>query len=314
MPVPRPKELREDPPAAAAPKASLRVTNAGRIVDPASGLTKMDLVRYYAEVAPWMLPHLHGRPAYIRRAPLGIARPMAFQQHTLSMKGLKGTDPQVWPGHDPAIAFESAGDLAAGAQLDMVEVHTWNSVAAAPTRPDRLVFDLDPGEGVAWAQLRDGARLVRALLEELGLQAWLKTTGGKGLHVFVPVRAELEYVVVKPFTEAVVRHLAGTLPRLFVAKSGPRNRHGRIFIDYLRNGWVQSTAEALSARARPGLGVSMPIAWEQLDDVEGPAHWTVANAVAALRRRRRDPWASYWTTRQRLEDAMERLGWEPAAA
>ncbi|MBK0393075.1 non-homologous end-joining DNA ligase [Ramlibacter algicola] len=292
----------------------MRVTNAARVVDPASGLTKMDLVRYYVEVAPWMLPHLQGRPAYIRRVPRGIQQPMTFQQHTLDMKGLKGTDPATWPGHDPAILFTSAEDLAAGAQLDMVEVHTWNSTEAAPHCPDRLVFDLDPGEGVAWKQLCDGARLVRALLQELELRSWLKTTGGKGLHVVVPVRPELDYDVVKPFTEAVVRHLAQVLPQLFVAKSGARNRTGRIFIDYLRNGWVQSTAEALSVRARPGLGVSMPVAWEQLDDVEGPAHWTVANTVASLRRRRRDPWAAYWTTRQRLDVAMQRLGWESAAA
>ena len=290
----------------------LRVTNGDRVMDPATGLTKLDLVRYYVEVAPWALPHLDGRPVYIRRAPKGIAEAMEFQQHPLGMRGLKGTDPALWPGHDPAISIETAEDLAAAAQLDAVELHTWNSTAGVITHPDRMVFDLDPGEDVAWAQVRQGATLVRVLLHELGLDAWLKTTGGKGLHVFVPLRPLLPYPQVKAFSEVIARHLADTLPQLFVAKSGPRNRRGRIFIDYLRNGWVQSTAEALSARARPGLGVSMPLAWDQLDDVSGGSHWTIANAAAYLAGRDTDPWAGYWKSPQSLGAAMKLLGHVPA--
>lgn len=294
--------------------ATLRVTHGDRVIDPSTGLTKLDLVRYYVEVAPWALPHLHGRPVYIRRAPQGIAAPMVFQQHTLDMKNLKGMDPALWPGHEPAISIETPADLANVAQLDAVELHTWNSTARAITRPDRLVFDLDPGEELEWKTMREAALLVRTMLEELGLQGWLKTTGGKGLHVYVPLEPELEYAIAKPFTEAVVRHLATTLPQVFVAKSGPRNRKGRIFIDYLRNGWVQSTAEAFSARARPGLGVSMPVDWAQLDEVAHGAHWTIADAPSHLRRRKRDPWAAYWTTPQPLGAAMRRLGWKPPAA
>ena len=236
---------------------------------------------------------------------------MVFQQHPLDMKGLKGTDPALWPGHDPAIAFEVPEDLPTAAQMDMVEVHTWNSTAAAIAQPDRMLFDLDPGEGVGWDQLRQGASLLRVLLSELGLQGWPKTTGGKGLHVVVPLEPRFGYPEVKDFSGAIVRHLAKTLPQLFVAVSGPRNRRGRIFVDFLRNGWVQSTAEAFSARARPGLAVSMPIAWEELPDLDGPAHWTVANAGAHLRRRRRDPWAAYWKSPQRLDAAIQRLGWQP---
>jgi bifunctional non-homologous end joining protein LigD len=290
-----------------------RVTNPDRVLDPSTGLTKLDMVRYYVEVAPWLLPHLHGRPAYMRRAPKGIEAPMPFQQHTLEMKGLRGTDPKLWPGHDPAIAFESVEDLAAAAQLDMVEIHTWNSTARAITLPDRMVLDLDPDENLPWAQVRQAAELVRTLLQELGLRGWLKTTGGKGLHVFAPLAPELRYPQVKAFSESLVLHLARTVPQLFVAKSGPRNRVGKVFIDYLRNGWVQSTAETLSARGKPGLGVSMPIAWEQLDDVAHGAHWTIADAVPYLKRRRRDPWVDYWTTPQSLLGAMRRLGHSPAA-
>src|SRR5689334_18550756 len=192
-----PASTRSHPPVSArsvpAAHSVLRVTHGERVVDPSTGLTKLDLVRYYAEVAPWALPHLRGRPVYIRRAPRGIEAPMVFQQHTLDMKGLKPTDPALWPGHAPAIAIETAQDLAAAAQLDMVELHTWNSTAAAITRPDRLVFDLDPGEQVSWQKVRDAANRLRATLLDLGLAAWLKTTGGKGLHLFVPLRPELEY-------------------------------------------------------------------------------------------------------------------------
>jgi bifunctional non-homologous end joining protein LigD len=315
------KGLREDKPAPAvvrerakapAPASepsltpSRRLTHASRVIDPSTGLTKGDVVRYYAAVAPWALPHVQGRPAYIRRAPLGITERMVFLQHP-SHRNLRGTDPKLWPGHDPAIAFDTAEDLVAAAQIGMIEVHTWNSTDRAITLPDRLVFDLDPGEGVAWAQMQEAAVLVRALLQELGLASWVKTTGGKGLHLFVPLQPEYDYETAKAFTEAVVAHMARTIPQRFVAKSGPRNRVGRIFIDYLRNGWVQSTAEAYSARARPGLGVSMPIRWEELGSTTGADHWNIVSAPGYLAGLKKDPWADYWTKPQRLGPALETL-------
>ncbi|HEY0825893.1 MAG TPA: non-homologous end-joining DNA ligase, partial [Ramlibacter sp.] len=304
---------REQARAAAGAKraAPLKVTHGSRVIDPSTGLTKLDLVRYYVEVARWALPHLKGRPAYIRRAPLGIARPMLFQQHPEGLRGLRGTDPALWPGHQPAIAFDTAQDLFAAAQLGMIELHTWNSTARAIRQPDRLVFDLDPGENVAWPQVQEAALLVRALLAELGLQSWLKTTGGKGLHLFVPLEPSHGYETAKDFCEAVVQHMARTIPQRFVAKSGPRNRVGRIFIDYLRNGWVQSTAEAFSARARPGLAVSMPVRWEDLPALTGGDHWNIVSALDHLGSLRSDPWAAYRKKPQALDPAMEALGLVP---
>jgi bifunctional non-homologous end joining protein LigD len=179
--------------------------------------------------------------------------------------------------------------------------------------PDRLIFDLDPGEGVPWAQVQEAALLVRALLQELGLQSWLKTTGGKGLHLFVPLKPEQEYETVKAFAEAVVQHISRTIPQRFVAKLGPRNRVGRIFIDYLRNGWVQSTAEAFSARARPGLGVSMPVDWDDLPSLTGGDHWNIVSAPGHLAGLREDPWVGYWKGKQSLKGAMRRLpGFSPS--
>jgi bifunctional non-homologous end joining protein LigD len=315
------KGLREDKPAPAvtreranapAPPPTLaapvtKVTHGSRVIDPSTGLTKLDMVRYYAQVAPWALPHLKGRPAYIRRAPLGIDSPMVFLQHPSGVRGLRGTDPQLWPGHEPAIAFDSAEDLVAAAQVGMIELHTWSSTDRAIAAPDRIIFDLDPGEGVAWPQVQEAALLVRALLQELGLQSWLKTTGGKGLHLFVPLRPEYDYDSVKAFSQEVVAHMARTIPQRFVAKSGPRNRVGRIFIDYLRNGWVQSTAEAYSARARPGLGVSMPVRWEDLAALTGGDHWNIVSGHWHLAGLKADPWADYWKQPQALGPALERL-------
>jgi bifunctional non-homologous end joining protein LigD len=299
--------------ATAQPAELVKVTHGSRVIDPATGLTKLDLVRYYAQVAPWALPHLKGRPAYIRRAPLGIHEPMVFQQHPEGLRGLRGTEPGLWPGHDPAIAFESAQDLAAAAQLGMVELHTWNSTARAIGQPDRMVFDLDPGEGLGWSAMQEGALLLRSLLQELGLQSWLKTTGGKGLHLFVPIKPRHDYDTVKAFSQAVVQHMASTIPQRFVAKSGPRNRAGRIFIDYLRNGWVQSTAEAFSARARPGLPVSMPLKWEDLHTIASAAEWNIITGIEHLESLAGDPWAGYWKAKQSLDSAMEKLGFEAMA-
>jgi bifunctional non-homologous end joining protein LigD len=294
-------------PRPAAQRAPAAGHGADRVMDPSTGLTKADLLRYYAQVARWMLPHLKGRPAYVKRAPEGLDRAIFFQQHPEN-SGLRGTDPRWWPGHEPAFLFEHADDLVAAAHVGTIEIHTWNSTAQAILRPDRMIFDLDPGRGVSWQDLREAAQLVRAMLAELGLESWVKTTGGKGLHVIVHLRPEEDYPATNRFSRAVVEHMARTIPQRFVAKSGAGNRVGRIFIDFLRNGQSQSTCEAYSARARPGLGVAMPVGWDELARLAGPAPYTIANAIEHLRSQRADPWAGYWKRPQRLGPAMAKLG------
>jgi bifunctional non-homologous end joining protein LigD len=145
------------------------------------------------------------------------------------------------------------------------------------------------------------------MLEMLGLEGFLKTSGGKGLHIVVPLAPEKAHDEVREFSQAVVRHLARTLPRLFVAKSGARNRVGRIFVDYLRNGETATTAAAFSARARPGLGVSVPIAWRELAKLEAADKWNISTLPARLSRLRSDPWKDYWKKRQRIDEAIARL-------
>jgi len=292
---------------ATAAATSIKVTNPERIVDPASGITKVTLVRYYESVAERMLPHLRDRPVSLVRAPDGITGELFFQKHPETrIPGVR--EVVLAPGEPPWLVVDTPDALAAAAQMNAVEFHTGNSTTPHIDRPDRIVFDLDPGAGVAWPQVQEAAVLMRALLDELGLASWLKTSGGKGLHVVVPIAPKLGYDPVKAFAAAVVTHLAKTLPERFVAKSGGANRVGRIFVDYLRNGQSQTTAAAFSARSRPGLGVSMPVAWEQLAALKGGAQWTVLTAREYLSFEPRDPWADYWTTAQTLAHGMKALG------
>ena len=178
-------------------------------------------------------------------------------------------------------------------------------------KPDRMTFDLDPGDGVAWAAMQQAAELMRVFLEQLGLRSFCKTSGGKGLHVVVPLRRQHGWDTVKDFSQAIVQHMARTLPQLFVAKSGPRNRVGKIFIDYLRNGFGATTACAWSVRARPGLGVSVPIAWEELPKIGSGAHWTLQNIHTRLDKGNA-PWDGYERAAQGLAAPMKVLGFTPA--
>ena len=286
----------------------VRITHPERVIDASTGHTKLDLARYYASIAEFMLPHLKSRPASLVRAPEGVGGELFFQKHAdvRTMPGVKDL-PDLWEGHGALLEVPSAKAIVAAAQMNVVEFHTWNSVKQKVDKPDRMIFDLDPGEGVAFAQVREGAQLMRALLDELGLQSWLKTSGGKGLHVVVPMSARLDYDTVKAFSQRIVQHLAQTIPQRFVAKSGPANRVGKIFVDYLRNGFNATTAAAFSARARPGLGVSMPVAWDELPEIRSGAHWTISDARDRLSFQKADPWADYWRCKQTMTAAMKAL-------
>src|SRR5690606_18231562 len=153
------------------------------------------------------------------------------------MPGVKALPRELYPKHPPLAEVATPEGIMSSAQMNVVEFHTWNAVKTAISKPDRMLFDLDPGEGVKWATMQQAARLVHTMLDELGLESWLKTSGGKGLHVVVPLRRQYDWDTIKSFAHTVVTHLARTLPQIFVAKSGPKNRVGKIFADYLRNGF-----------------------------------------------------------------------------
>lgn len=291
--------------------ASLRVSNPDRVIDPETGTTKIQLVRYYALVAPLMMEHLKGRPVALVRAPAGIGGELFFQKHAerYKMPGIEQLDPAFFPGHPPMLEVAKPEGLLSAAQMNVIEFHTWNGVKSAIDKPDRMTFDLDPGEGVSWAQVQEAAQLLHAFLDELQLPAFVKTSGGKGLHVVVPLKRLLDWDTVKDFSQAVVQHLAKTIPQRFVAKSGPSNRVGKIFIDYLRNGYGATTAAAWSARARPGLGISVPIRWDELADLKSGAHWTVGTVHTRLDQGNA-PWSDYESSRTALTAAMKALGFQ----
>lgn len=299
------------PAAAGTLPAGLRISNPERVIDPQSGTTKIQLVRYYALVAPLMMPHLRDRPIAMVRAPDGIEGQLFFQKHLdrYQMAGVEPLDPKIFPGHQPMVKMVGPQGLLSAAQMNVIEVHTWNGVVATIDRPDRMTFDIDPGEGVGWPQIQEAATLVRTMLDELELPCFLKTSGGKGLHLVVPLKPRLDWDTVKDFSKAVVEHLSRTLPDRFVAKSGAKNRVGRIFIDYLRNGYGATTACAWSARARPGLGISVPVGWDELKDLKGGAHWTVGTAHTRLDQGNK-PWDDYEASRTTLDAAMKKLGFE----
>ncbi|WP_395027247.1 DNA ligase D [Comamonas odontotermitis] len=292
---------------------ALQVSHPTRVIDPSTGLTKLDLVRYYATVAPLMMEHLKGRPVSFMRAPQGVKGEKFFQKHLEpgEMPGIAALAQDLDPGHLPLMEVARPEGLLSGTQMNVFEYHTWNARKDRILRPDRMTFDLDPGEGVPWEQVQEGAQLVHALLKELGLPAFLKTSGGKGLHVVVPIKRLHEWDAVKGFSQAAVQHLARTIPQRFVAKSGPRNRVGRIFVDYLRNGFGATTASAWTVRARPGMGVSIPIAWAELDQVAGGDHWTMQTVDERLRVGN-SPWAAYGSAAVSLTPAMKTLGFKAA--
>jgi bifunctional non-homologous end joining protein LigD len=290
--------------------AGVRISHPGRIIDKSIGFEKRDLVRYFERMAPWLLPHVKGRPVALVRAPEGIDGELFFQKHSnrLSIPFVtshEGLD----PGHPALITLDSEQALVGAAQMGTIELHTWNAVASNIEKPDRVVFDLDPDPKLGWDRMIEAAQLTRELLAELGLQSWCKTSGGKGLHVVVPLARQAGWDEIKAFAQAAAQHMAATLPDRFSAKMGAQNRRGRIFVDYLRNNRGSSTVAAFSPRARPGMGVSVPIAWDELADTTGGAQWTVENIHERLEALSVDPWADYAGTKQRITRQMrERLG------
>lgn len=290
----------------------LRITHAERVIDAQSGITKGELVAFYGQVADLMLPHLKGRPVALVRAPEGVGGELFFQKHAQhsEMPGVRLLDPSLDPDHDPLLQIDTVRGLLSAAQMNVIELHTWNASSKAIATPDRVTFDLDPGEGVPWARIQEAALLVQTLLAELGLPAFLKTSGGKGLHVLVPIKRYYGWDAVKGFSQAVVQHLASTIPDRFVAKSGPRNRIGKIFVDYLRNGFGATTVSAWSARSRPGLGVSVPLEWDELPELKSASQWTVRNIADRLTVGN-GPWEGIEKRGKALGPAMEMLGYAP---
>ncbi|MBN3758018.1 DNA ligase D [Paraburkholderia sp. Tr-20389] len=287
--------------------SGVRISHPDRVIDKSTGVRKIELVEHYASVATWMLPYLKDRPVALVRAPEDIGGELFFQKHSQKLAIPDITQhPGLDPGHPPLLTIESEAALVGAAQMGTIELHTWNAVAANIEKPDRMVFDLDPDPSLGWKRMIEAAQLTRELLAELGLVSFCKTSGGKGLHVVVPIAKQLGWDDVKAFSQAVAQHMATALPKHFAAKMGAQNRKGKIFVDYLRNNRGSSTVCAYSLRARPGLGVSVPLTWDEVPETTAGDQWNIANVHERLDALERDPWADYAKTKQRITAAMRR--------
>jgi bifunctional non-homologous end joining protein LigD len=283
-------------PKAAPPTRRIKLTHPERIYWPDVGITKAQLVDYYAEVWPWIAPHVTGRPLALLRCPDGVGgRQQFFQKHEwkgMNAAILRVQDPAE-PKDDPSLAIADFDGLAALAQSAALEIHPWGSTLADWERPDRIVIDLDPGDGVEWPDLVFAAQEVRQRLTDAGLAGFVKTSGGKGLHVAAPLTPKAEWPAVKTFCHELARSMAGDDPDRFVATITKSKRQGKILVDYLRNQRGATAVAAYSTRARPGAQVSAPVTWDELTAGAVPADFTILTMPARLAKLERDPWADF---------------------
>jgi bifunctional non-homologous end joining protein LigD len=284
----------------------VRITHPDRVIDASSGTTKMQLAQYYASVAEWILPQLKDRPVALVRAPDGIAGELFFQKNAerLAIPGIVTLDKELTG--QPVMIINNAKALIGAVQMSTVELHTWNATSVDLDKPDRFVLDLDPDPALPWKSMIEATQLTLTVLDELGLKAFLKTSGGKGIHLVVPLTRKHGWDEVKDFSHAIVSHMAKLLPDRFSAVSGPKNRIGRIFIDYLRNGLGATTICAYAVRTREGLPVSVPIFREEVAQLKGGNQWNVHNVHERLAEIGDEPWADLKKTRQTITAEMRR--------
>ncbi|WP_338722152.1 DNA ligase D [Pseudomonas tolaasii] len=289
------------------------VTHPERVIDPQSGTQKQQLASFYAEISEWILPFLRHRPVSLLRAPEGIEGEQFFQKHSerLAIPHIKQLDQTLDPAHARLTEIDTVAALLGAVQMGTVELHTWGATADKIETPDLFVLDLDPDPALPWKTMLEAAQLTLSVLDELGLDAFVKTSGGKGLHIIVPLARRDGWDTVKAFAKAIAQFMTEQLPERFTATSGPKNRVGKIFVDYLRNARGASTVAAYSVRARPGLPVSVPVSREELKDVRSAQQWTIANLLQRLLGLKADPWAGY-ANRQKISKKMwDRLGAQP---
>ena len=301
-----PKKAEPAPSQLGLASGKVRITHPDRVIDAVSGTTKMQLAEYYASVAEWILPQLKDRPVALVRAPDGIAGELFFQKNAerLAIPGITTLDKDVTG--QPVMLINNAEALIGAVQMSTVELHTWNATTVDLDKPDRFVLDLDPDPALPWKSMVEATALTLTVLDELGLKAFLKTSGGKGIHLVVPLTRKHGWDEVKDFSHAIVSHMAKLLPERFSEVSGPKNRVGRIFIDYLRNGLGATTICAYAARTREGLPVSVPLFREEVGEIKGGNHWNISNVHERLNEVGDEPWADLKKTRQSITAEMRK--------
>ena len=284
----------------------VRLSSPDKVLWAEQGVTKGELADYYLAVAERMLPHVARRPVTLVRCPAGSETKCFYQRHAASGVPEQFREVTV-PGFDePYLYIEDAAGLIAAVQLGSLELHPWGVTVERPDRPDRLIFDLDPAEGLGFEAVIRAAHDVRARLEALGLESFVKTTGGKGLHVVVPILPDTEWRAAKAFAKGVAELMSEERPDLYLARISKAEREGRIFIDYLRNDPTSTAVGPYSTRSRKGAPVSMPITWDQVAPGLDPCAYTL-RTVPDIIARTADPWAEIGQVRQSLQQALDQL-------
>ena len=298
--------------AASAPvnDAPIAITHPDRVVYPGEGITKQDVADYYAAIMDWFLPGVLDRPTSIIRWPQGIDRPSFFQKHipTGGLKHVGSARLKEETGASAVYLYPVGADsIMELVQYNAIEFHPWGAHVDNPDCADRVVFDLDPGPDVGWQRVKDAARLVRKLLDQLGLESFLRTTGGKGLHVVVPLNPPSPWDQVKQFAQSFAQVLEAMHPLEFVSVSSKARRGGKIYVDYLRNGRGATAVASYSLRGRPGAPVAMPLRWSELGKLKSAAQFDLHAALARLKRQRTDPWDGIDGVRQNLKAVIKAL-------
>jgi bifunctional non-homologous end joining protein LigD len=282
--------------------AGVRLSSPDKMLYPGQGITKGELADYYEKVAERMLPHAAFRPVTMVRCPAGSETKCFYQRHAGS-----GVPEQLRavtiPGFDePYLYIADLPGLIAMVQIGVLEIHPWGVRVERPDKADRIVFDLDPAEGLGFAEVIAAAREVRARLRALGLESFVKTTGGKGLHVVVPIDPKTGWKEVKAFAKTVSAQMAADAPGRYLTTMSKAARAGRIFIDYLRNDPTSTAVAPYSTRARPGAPVATPLRWDELGPKLDPKSFTIRTVPARISRQRADPWEEMPKLRQTLPD------------
>jgi bifunctional non-homologous end joining protein LigD len=265
--------------------AGVELTHPSRVLYLAQGITKSALARYYQRVAEWILPHLEGRPLTLVRCPEGHNKECFYQRHPREGASEAMNSLAVRENGKVAryLSVDSLPGLIALVQMGTLELHTWGARMPNLDRPDRMIFDLDPAQDVDWQHIAAGAQRLRACLEVLDLGAFVKTTGGKGLHIVVPIAPKQSWDFVKNFSRALAESMVRQSPDRYVATMSKTKRGGKIFIDYLRNNRTATAVSAYSTRARAGAPVSVPLRWEELQE-DRRNHFTIHNVPERLAR------------------------------
>ena len=283
--------------------AGVRITHPDKVMFPELGLSKLDIAQYYGSVGRWMLPHLKGRPLTLVFCPTGVGEGCRYLRHTKvwGPKAIRRVRIQEKTKVGEYMIVDTLEGLVSLAQMNVLEIHTWNSTMDHLEQPDRIVLDLDPGKRVTWTQVIAAAKEVRQLLASIGLKTWVKTTGGRGLHVVVPLVPDADWSECLEFAHAIANLMVEQNPERYTIDFRKVGREDKILIDYLRNNRTNTSICAFAVRARAGAPVSMPIEWTDLKPSLKPDRFTLSTVQTYLGRRRVDPWRDYSRVKQRLK-------------